>query len=281
MTVRIFIFLFTICLSTHLKGQKITHFYTDPNCLDRVKYKTSIRRDFSIYGDSILSKVFYRDTLKQEGIYYGFKSYKEIAPFEIFHKTKGLVKLKQLKVEGRVARVDLYEKGVRVEQVKFQTGDTQILQRWVNGKMILNKGNGSTVVIEDGNKTITEYKDYKLIKGIKIRKDQEDTIYTHFDQAAIPPGGSIYGFGKNLKSTFKYPRKAKRSRTEAIVYLTFIVDKSGKISELTVVNKESVDEVFIELIENGEALLEEWQPAYFKGTPVKTTYGIRLQFVLK
>lgn len=281
MSAKLPILLFIICITTQLQGQLVYHYYNDINCLNRVTYKTSIKRDFYITEDSIFSRVFYQDTLRQEGSYYGFKSYKEIAPFEVFHKTQGLVELKQLKTEGRVAKIDFYEKGEKIKQVKFEAGETFILQIWIDGKEVLKNGSGSTTAVEGDSKVINEYKDYKQISGISIREEKGDTLHIHVDQAAVPPNGSIYGFHKDVKSTFKYPKKAKRSGAQATVYLAFIVDKSGKITELTVINKDSVDEAFVTLIENGAHLLKHWQPGYFKGRPVKIAYGVKLEFILK
>uniref|UniRef100_UPI004048CFD9 hypothetical protein n=1 Tax=Roseivirga sp. TaxID=1964215 RepID=UPI004048CFD9 len=68
---------------------------------------------------------------------------------------------------------------------------------------------------------------------------------------------------------------------EAVLYLNFIVDKNGELIEFNVMNKDSLDKIFVDLIENGGKQLQKWQPAYFKGVPVKTTYGVKIEYILK
>lgn len=273
--------LFFTCLVFQLRSQSITNYYSDLNCLNKVKYQTSIRREFNISKDSIFSKVFYKDTLRQEGVYYGFKSYNEIAPFEVYYNTQGLVRLKQLKLEDRSSSIYVYDKGVKSEHLKFQNGETLTFQKWVNGEKILKAGDGSTTQILDKNIKREEYKDYKRISSFIVREEKRDTIHFQVDQAAIPPGNSIYGFHNDIRSTFKYPKKAKRAGAEAVLYLNFIVDKNGELIEFNVMNKDSLDKIFVDLIENGGKQLQKWQPAYFKGVPVKTTYGVKIEYILK
>ncbi|WP_422355914.1 energy transducer TonB [Roseivirga pacifica] len=276
----IFALLFAI-YSQQLDGQTTVNYF-DSNYLEESKQaKTSFKRSFITSKDSIVAKAYRKDTLLSQGVFYGFSNYKEIAPFEIYHKTQNIVKLKSLRLKKRFAIIELYEKGIKKALVKYENGNVYTLQRWLNNKPALEDGSGIVLEEQDSSIQVETFENFKRIKAITIRKQQGDTLYFQSDKAAIPPSGSIYGFHKDVKSTFKYPKTARKKNKEAIVYLYFIVDKTGSLTELRVLNKNEVDKTFVNLIETKSYQLQKWVPAFHDGKPVKTAFQVKLQFILR
>lgn len=282
MTTRVFLALWlTLFVSFQIKGQQESYYYSDQNYLNKVKHQTSFKREFFTTPDSIVSKTYYKDSLKTEGVYFGFKTYKEIAPFEIYYRSQKLIKLKNLKLDHRKATITSYEKNIKSELVKFENESTLVLQRWVDGKPMLKNGYGLIEIKYDKNTSFEEYEDYVRLSAYSVRTEEQDTLYSQIDKAAVPPGGDIYGFQKEIKTIFKYPKKARRKGLQTVVHLVFVIDKSGNLTEISVLNRDSLNQLFVELIEKGSELLSRWEPAYFDGKPVKTLYQVKIEYILK
>jgi len=89
------------------------------------------------------------------------------------------------------------------------------------------------------------------------------------------PGGmkKFYEYlGKNLK----YPPVAKANKTSGRVFLTFIVEESGKLSDIKVIrglSKETDAEAVRVLKES-----PKWNPGIIKRQPVRVRYNITVNF---
>ena len=61
-----------------------------------------------------------------------------------------------------------------------------------------------------------------------------DSVFTIVDQPASFPGG-LEAWGKYLGKTMRYPKKARKKGIEGRVFVQFIVEKDGSISNVSVV----------------------------------------------
>lgn len=68
----------------------------------------------------------------------------------------------------------------------------------------------------------------------QLDEESDDTIFLVVEKPAEYPGGldSMFTFiGRNLK----YPTSARRSDVEGVVYVAFVIEKNGSVSNISVV----------------------------------------------
>jgi protein TonB len=105
----------------------------------------------------------------------------------------------------------------------------------------------------------------------------EDVIFTVVEQQAEFPGG-FEAMGKFLAKNMKYPAVARRMGIEGSVYVSFVIDKEGKISDPQVIKGISTecDNEAIRVIQ----LMPPWKPGKQNGQPVKCRFVLPIKFKL-
>lgn len=106
----------------------------------------------------------------------------------------------------------------------------------------------------------------------------EEEIFTIVEEMPSFPGGEAKLFeylGKNIK----YPQIAKEAGISGIVYVTFVVDSNGNITEVQVLRGigGGCDEEATRVVKN----MPKWQPGKQRGKPVKVRYNLPIRFSLK
>ncbi len=117
--------------------------------------------------------------------------------------------------------------------------------------------------------------DVKVVE--KVETVQPEELFIVVEQKAEYPGGSA-AMLKFLKKHLKYPRAATESHIEGRVFLQFIVDKSGIISDIKILKSLGFgcDEEAMRVIR----LMPVWKPAQQSGKLVKTRYNMAISFQL-
>lgn len=115
-----------------------------------------------------------------------------------------------------------------------------------------------------------------VIFGIGMAHAQEP-VYTSVQQSAEFPGGinAFYQFlGKNLH----YPPEARTSNIQGKVFLTFIVEQDGSLTDIKVLRGigHGLDEEAIRVIKSSP----KWTPGKQNGKPVRQQYTVPIQFTL-
>jgi len=91
------------------------------------------------------------------------------------------------------------------------------------------------------------------------------------------PGGlsQLYAFmGKNIK----YPQLAKETNIQGTVFVNFIVEKDGSISNVTILRSigGGCDEEAIRVVQ----AMPKWKPGMQMGEPVRVSYNLPVKFTL-
>ncbi len=112
-------------------------------------------------------------------------------------------------------------------------------------------------------------------------KDEEaDKIFLIVEQDAEPADG-IQAFYTYVASQLKdnYPRTALRMDIQGLVYIQFVVEKDGSITDVQVIKGigGGCDEVAAEVLENAP----KWNPGKQRGRAVRSRKVIPIKFVLK
>ncbi|WP_323757733.1 energy transducer TonB [Roseivirga sp.] len=105
-----------------------------------------------------------------------------------------------------------------------------------------------------------------------------DEIHLIVEEQAKFPGGQGE-WTKFLKKNLNYPRSAARMGIDGSVFLSFVVDKEGKISDITVTRGigGGCNEEAIRVLESSP----RWTPGKQRGRAVKSRMSIRILFQLK
>ncbi|MBN8577453.1 MAG: TonB family protein [Cytophagales bacterium] len=106
--------------------------------------------------------------------------------------------------------------------------------------------------------------------------EPEEPIFVAPEFNPEPTGGyeAFYKFvGKNLK----YPKRAQHTNTQGKVYVEFVIDKSGNVTDLKVIKGigSGCDEEALRVL-----ALTKWQAGRQRGKPVKVRMTMPVNFIL-
>lgn len=195
---------------------------------------------------------------------------------------------------GVVSKTANYRKGKLIGELKeyYENGSIRsfeifkenkhfICQRWdEDGNTYLRNGNGSYSIpnlFENNNDLIFEVKDSIVNNAYAIRLEKNDTLFLTAEKQAEYKGGMV-SFYKQIASKIRYPADARRNGAEGKVFVQFVIDKNGIITEPVVIKGIGFgcDEEAINAIKKCNA----WIPATYKGEKVKSRMVIPINFNL-
>ena len=103
----------------------------------------------------------------------------------------------------------------------------------------------------------------------------EARIYSAVANKPVPPGGMRF-FMQYLHQNLRYPTEAREKGTAGTVYLQFIVETDGTLSELRVVRGigDGCDEEAVRLLNNSPP----WTPGRHRGRAVRVWMGLPVKF---
>lgn len=109
-----------------------------------------------------------------------------------------------------------------------------------------------------------------------IPEETVPLIFTNPELMPLPMGG-YKAFYEQLSNSIKYPRQAQRNRTEGKVFVEFIIDQKGNVSDLKIAKGigDGCDEEAMRVL-----LQTRWQPGKQRGIPVKVRMTLPLTFKL-
>ena len=106
---------------------------------------------------------------------------------------------------------------------------------------------------------------------------QGDSVYTKVDEPPEYPGGMVE-LMTYLSKNIKYPKEAKRKGAEGTVFISFIVEKNGTISDAKVIRgfDQSCEAEALRVVK----AMPEWKPGKDKGKTVKVKFVLPVKFVI-
>lgn len=109
------------------------------------------------------------------------------------------------------------------------------------------------------------------------KKEQQENIFTVVEVDAEYVGGEkarVAFLSKNIK----YPEEARKNEIQGRVYVTFVIEKDGSISNIKVVRGigYGCDEEAVRVIK----LMPNWMPGKQRGEPVRVQFNLPLVFKL-
>lgn len=109
-------------------------------------------------------------------------------------------------------------------------------------------------------------------------KPVEEEVFTVVEQNAEFPGGQS-ALGKFLQKNLRYPPQAQRANVSGRVFLSFVVDRAGEISDVQVLKGLGFgcDEEAIRVVKS----MPRWNPGKQSGRAVKSKFNLPISFVLE
>lgn len=105
----------------------------------------------------------------------------------------------------------------------------------------------------------------------------DEEVFVVVEEQAEFPGGldSMYAY---IQKNLKYPEKAKAEGIEGRVFVQFVIEKDGSISNILI--KRAIgggcEEAAVEMIKN----MPKWKPGKQKGKPVRFQFTLPIKFEL-
>ena len=115
------------------------------------------------------------------------------------------------------------------------------------------------------------------IPRIAFSQTAEDTIFTKTEIAPAYSGGQD-ALIKFLMMNLQYPEKAKEANIQGTVYISFVVEKDGKISNIKVIRGigGGCDEEAIRVVSK----MSKWNPGKNEGKNVRCSFVMPIKFIL-
>ncbi|MBX2963263.1 MAG: energy transducer TonB [Cyclobacteriaceae bacterium] len=112
---------------------------------------------------------------------------------------------------------------------------------------------------------------------VQIEEEETDKIFLVVEQSAAPKGG-MKAFYEYVSQNIQYPSQARRMNVEGKVFVEFVVDRDGTLTNFVVVKGigAGCDEEAIRIIQSAPP----WQPARQRGKPVRQRMVLPIHFKL-
>lgn len=139
----------------------------------------------------------------------------------------------------------------------------------INVSRVWSKGNNTTTyTLYDGTDSLR----------YRVLIDAKDTLFAYLDQMPRFPGGEAELF-KFLGKNTRYPSYAVEHGISGVIYITFIVERDGRMSGLEVLRgrHHSLDAESLRVIGSMPA----WEPGRKNGKPVRCRYNLPVRFTLR
>jgi protein TonB len=107
---------------------------------------------------------------------------------------------------------------------------------------------------------------------------QDDAIFTVVEQMPSFPGG-VEARTKFLMENIIYPLEAREKGYQGTVYLTFVVEPDGRITNLQMLKgvHPSIDAEAVRVVK----LMPNWEPGKQRSKPVRVQYNMPIKFTLQ
>lgn len=113
---------------------------------------------------------------------------------------------------------------------------------------------------------------------INCPQSDSSKVFSLVEKMPTFPGGDneLYKFlGNNLK----YPKKERQNGTTGKVFVTFVINADGSISDIKILR--SLTALFDEEVIRVIKLMPKWTPGTNQGKPVNVQYNLPVTFMLR
>ncbi|MBX2946766.1 MAG: energy transducer TonB [Cyclobacteriaceae bacterium] len=131
--------------------------------------------------------------------------------------------------------------------------------------------------IDVTNTTVSQEFTIETAPVVQVEEEETDKIFLVVEQSAAPKGG-MAAFYDYVSKNINYPAQARRMNIEGKVFVEFVVDKDGTLTNFVVVKGigAGCDEEALRIIQSAPP----WTPAKQRGKPVRQRMVLPIYFKL-
>lgn len=109
-------------------------------------------------------------------------------------------------------------------------------------------------------------------------KDKKDDVFYVVDELPVFPGGEE-ALRNWLSENIRYPEEAKADSIQGKVYVTFVINEQGKVTETKLARGASpaLDKEALRVVKE----MPVWKPGKHKGKEVKVSFTVPIDFKLE
>jgi TonB family protein len=154
-----------------------------------------------------------------------------------------------------------------------KTQKTNVKSLWIRLMLILPII--FTVFILQSFSGVSNMADQSMVQA--DQPEPEDDIFTVVEDDPNFPGGQA-ALMKFLQENLTYPTKARTDSIQGTVFVSFVVEKDGKLSNTKILRGVSpeLDEETIRVVK----AMPAWNPGYHRGKAVRVQFYLPIRFVL-
>ena len=110
-------------------------------------------------------------------------------------------------------------------------------------------------------------------------EEVEEEIFVIVEDMPKFKGGDINKFREWVQKRVRYPELAAENGIQGRVFITFVVETNGNVSNVTV--SRSVDQLLDDAAKEAVMASPKWEPGMQRGRPVRVRYSIPIIFQLQ
>ena len=114
-------------------------------------------------------------------------------------------------------------------------------------------------------------------KAIEEKSIQNEEVFTVVEKMPEYPGGDDARI-KFMVENIKYPEQAKKNGIQGVVFVSYVVEKDGKISNIKTIR--GIGGGCDEEAERVISLMPNWKPGIQRGQPVRVQFNLPVRFSL-
>ena len=125
---------------------------------------------------------------------------------------------------------------------------------------------------------VTEYSNgNKHTASDTLQSTGEEKVFTIVEQMPEFPGG-VDEMLKFISKNIHYPETAQNDNVQGRVYVSFVIDKSGNVTDARVIRsvRKDIDDAALKVVNE----MPQWKPGYQNGKPVLVAFNLPLNFTL-
>jgi len=117
-----------------------------------------------------------------------------------------------------------------------------------------------------------------VVGNSKEEEEEETKVFQIVEDMPKFQGGTIENFRNYIQSTVKYPQLAMENSISGTVYVSFVVNRRGEVSNINILRPvdPSLDEAVINALKNAP----KWEPGKQREKPVNVSFSIPVKFIL-
>jgi len=118
-----------------------------------------------------------------------------------------------------------------------------------------------------------------VVGNTKEEEEEESKVFLIVEDMPTFQGGTLENFRNYIQTTVKYPALAMENSISGTVYVSFVVNRRGEVSNINIIRPvdPSLDEAVINALKNAPI----WEPGKQRGKPVNVSFSIPVKFILQ